>query len=63
MFASIALVARVSDPQVSLAAAYGIAISVTMVITTLLFFFLERDYWKWHPAVALVVAGVFLSSI
>ena len=33
---------------------------VTMVITTLLFFLLVRDHWKWHPVVAPGVAGFFL---
>jgi KUP system potassium uptake protein len=60
MVASIALVAGFGSSS-RLAAAYGIAISVTMVITTLLFFFLERDYWKWPPAVALIVTGFFLT--
>ncbi|HSN17819.1 MAG TPA: potassium transporter Kup [Gammaproteobacteria bacterium] len=32
----------------NLAAAYGVAVSSTMVITTILMFFLERDRWHWN---------------
>jgi KUP system potassium uptake protein len=31
----------------NLAAAYGVAVTTTMVITTLLLFVVERDLWKW----------------
>lgn len=44
-----------------LAAAYGVAITVTMVITSLLFFVLIKEHWRWNLALALLVAGVFLS--
>jgi KUP system potassium uptake protein len=44
-----------------LAAAYGIAITATMVITTLLFYFLLRDVWKWRPGLAIAFAGFFLA--
>lgn len=43
-----------------LAAAYGIAVSTTMVITTVLMFSLVRQRWHWPLPVALVVAGLFL---
>lgn len=45
----------------ALAAAYGVAISVTMLMTTALFYVLARYHWKWHPLVALLVAGTFIS--
>ncbi len=45
----------------NLAAAYGVAITVTMVITSLLFFVLVKDHWRWNLAVAVLVSGVFLS--
>jgi KUP system potassium uptake protein len=45
----------------NLAAAYGVAITMTMVITTMLFFVLIHERWKWHLAVALLVAALFLS--
>jgi KUP system potassium uptake protein len=44
----------------ALAAAYGVAISTTMVITTLLTFYAMRDRWRWSLAVALSVAGFLL---
>ncbi|HEY4126503.1 MAG TPA: potassium transporter Kup [Gammaproteobacteria bacterium] len=46
MVATIAIVLgfRTSD---SLATAYGVAVSSTMVVTSILMFFVERDRWKW----------------
>jgi KUP system potassium uptake protein len=43
-----------------LAAAYGIAVVSTMLITTLLLHSVARDLWHWRPWVAAVVAGFFL---
>jgi KUP system potassium uptake protein len=43
-----------------LAAAYGVAVTTTMAITTLLFYFVARERWHWKREVALVVAGGFL---
>jgi KUP system potassium uptake protein len=43
----------------SLAGAYGIAVSVAMMITTSLFFMAARIVWKWPLWMALSVAGVF----
>lgn len=45
----------------NLAAAYGLAITITMVITTLLFFVLVRSKWGWPLWLALPVAGFFLT--
>lgn len=45
----------------NLAAAYGVAITTTMVITTMLFYVLLRDRWKWVLPLALLVSGFFLS--
>ena len=44
----------------SLAAAYGIAVTGTMVITTLLAFVVVRGLWGWSRLVAIAVIGVFL---
>ncbi|HEU5125541.1 MAG TPA: potassium transporter Kup [Verrucomicrobiae bacterium] len=33
----------------NLAAAYGIAVTITMIITTILFFFAAQRLWKWTP--------------
>ncbi len=43
-----------------LAAAYGIAVATTMVITTLLFFVVTRERWDWKLAVAAGVSAAFL---
>ncbi len=44
----------------NLAAAYGVAVTITMVITTILFFFLAKDQWKWPLPAALGLSGLFL---
>ena len=45
----------------NLAAAYGIAVTGTMVMTTVLVFFVMRDHWGWNPLFALVLAGSFIA--
>lgn len=45
----------------ALAAAYGIAVTSTMVITSVLLFFVLRDRAKWGVAAAALVAGGFLA--
>lgn len=42
----------------ALASAYGIAVTMTMLITTILFYFLARHSWKWSNYVALPLCGV-----
>ncbi len=44
----------------NLAAAYGIAVTLTMLITTMLFFFAARRLWRWPVWVAAGFCGVFL---
>jgi KUP system potassium uptake protein len=44
----------------NLAAAYGVAVSGTMLITTVLLFIAMREIWNWPVAGAGAVAGVFL---
>jgi KUP system potassium uptake protein len=44
----------------NLAAAYGMAVTTTMVITTLLAFFVAREQWGWSLSRALLVSGAFL---
>jgi len=43
-----------------LGAAYGIAVTGTMAITTVLFYLVARERWQWSRARAGAVAGVFL---
>jgi len=45
----------------ALAAAYGIAVTLTMVITALLLHVIATERWHWPIGVALVVTGIFLS--
>jgi KUP system potassium uptake protein len=44
----------------NLAAAYGIAVSGTMLITTLLLFTAMREIWRWNLLVAMAAAGALL---
>jgi KUP system potassium uptake protein len=43
----------------SLAAAYGIAVSLTMIMTSGLLFVSMREVWRWSLPLSLVVAGIF----
>ena len=52
----LALGFRKSD---NLAAAYGIAVSLTMALTTILLFIAMREIWRWNLALAGLVAGCF----
>jgi KUP system potassium uptake protein len=60
MLACLALVLSFQS-STRLAAAYGIAVTSTMVITTLLFYAVERRRWKWKRWVALLLCGAFLT--
>jgi KUP system potassium uptake protein len=44
----------------NLAAAYGIAVSVTMLMTSALLFIAMREVWHWSLPVAAAVAGCFI---
>jgi KUP system potassium uptake protein len=45
----------------ALAAAYGIAVSSTMAITTTLAFLVARQIWQWRTSLAVAVFGTFLA--
>jgi len=45
----------------ALAAAYGIAVVLTMIITTLLLYSVSRHIWGWRLPTALALAGFFLA--
>jgi KUP system potassium uptake protein len=45
----------------NLAGAYGIAVSATMILTTVLLFIAMREIWRWSLAASAAVAGVFLT--
>lgn len=44
----------------NLAAAYGIAVTSTMAITTIIFSLVARERWKWQPWLVAIVIGFFL---
>jgi KUP system potassium uptake protein len=44
----------------NLAAAYGIAVTTTMLITTLIFYRFVRDKWRWSTAKALLILVPFM---
>ncbi len=59
MVACIALVLYFQTSS-NLAAAYGIAVTTTMVITTILFYFVARHNWGWTRIAAASTCGFFL---
>ncbi|MEO5511766.1 MAG: potassium transporter Kup [Longimicrobiales bacterium] len=44
-----------------LAAAYGVAVTTTMVVTSLLFCVVAREKWKWSLPLTVAVGAVFLT--
>jgi KUP system potassium uptake protein len=60
MISCIALVMSFGS-STALAAAYGIAVTMTMLITTILFYFLARYKWKWSNWLALPLCGFFVA--
>jgi KUP system potassium uptake protein len=59
MLATIGLVLGFKSSS-NLAAAYGIAVTLTMVITTILAYFLVRHVWGWSMPKAAAISLVFL---
>jgi KUP system potassium uptake protein len=63
MLACVALVIAFGSSS-KLAAAYGIAVTLTMIVTTLQFTFVARKNWNWSLAVVVPLAvGFFVSEI
>lgn len=60
MVSTIALVLGFGSSD-RLAAAYGVAVTTTMVITTILAFSVTRTLWHWSALASFATAGVFLS--
>jgi KUP system potassium uptake protein len=44
----------------NLAAAYGVAVTTTMLITTVLFFVVARERWRWNVVVAGALTAIFV---
>lgn len=59
MMAAVGLVVGFKSSS-ALAAAYGIAVSTTMVVTTVLIFVVMRERWKWATAAAVSLTAAFL---
>jgi KUP system potassium uptake protein len=53
----LALAFRSSD---NLAAAFGVAVSLTMLLTSVLMFLVMREIWHWNLPASLLVAGLFI---
>lgn len=60
MFGCIALVLTFKSSS-NLAAAYGLAVTTTMVITTILFYVVARNLWKWSFLSAGLLCSLFLA--
>jgi KUP system potassium uptake protein len=60
MLACIGLVVGFGS-STNLAAAYGIAVTMTMLITTILFFFVARRLWHWRLLTAALVCVPFFA--
>jgi KUP system potassium uptake protein len=59
MLGTLALVVSFQNSS-NLAAAYGVAVTTTMIITTLLAYVVARQLWRWSLPVALAVTAGFL---
>ena len=59
MIACIGLVVGFGSSS-NLAAAYGIAVSLTMIITTVLLYYAARRLWRWGRAACTLLCGFFL---
>jgi KUP system potassium uptake protein len=60
MIATIAIVIGFGTSS-SIAAAYGVAVTTTMVITTLLFYIVARERWHWSRRRVIPIVAVFLT--
>ncbi|MBM3161793.1 MAG: potassium transporter Kup [Chlorobi bacterium] len=58
MIATIGLVVGFGSSS-KLAAAYGASMTTTMLISTILFFFVARDLWKWNQTVVVLLVSFF----
>ncbi|WP_170181163.1 potassium transporter Kup [Chlorobaculum thiosulfatiphilum] len=59
MFATIALVAGFGSSS-KLASAYGVAVTATMLISAVLFYYVARDLWNWNRTAINLLMGFFL---
>lgn len=59
MIATVALVAGFGSSS-RLASAYGVAVTATMLISGILFYYVARDLWKWNPLAVNLLVGFFM---
>ncbi len=59
MFSTIALVAGFGSSS-RLASAYGVAVTATMLISAVLFYYVARDLWSWNPVALNALMGLFM---
>src|SRR6186713_220751 len=60
MFSTILIVVGFGSSS-ALAAAYGIAVTMTMVITAVLLHVIAVERWKWPPVLAVTITSAFLA--
>src|SRR5262249_11139686 len=53
------LIIALFKPSQNLAGAYGVAISCTMLVTTILLYRVAIGRWRWPPALAILIIMVF----
>ncbi len=58
MIATIGLVAGFGSSS-NLASAYGVAVTATMLISTILFYYVARDLWKWNKIALNILISFF----
>jgi KUP system potassium uptake protein len=61
LFAATALIVAGFRTSSALAAAYGVAVSTTMIITTALVFLAMREQWRWPRAAAVPLVAAFFA--
>lgn len=61
LFLAVAALVLAFGSSGSLAAAYGIAVTGTMIITTLLVYVVARRHWGWGPVRGGLILGAFLA--
>jgi len=59
LLAAVVLLILMFNSSTNLASAYGIAVTGTMFITTVMLAVLARRLWKWPPLLVALVVGVF----
>jgi KUP system potassium uptake protein len=59
MVATVGLVAGFGSSS-KLASAYGVAVTATMLISAILFYFVARDLWNWNRVAVNLLVGLFM---